>query len=104
MFYTKDVEISNSDIFNSYNETIPAGAKLMLEEGTCARLVTNEKYIIHWYNKINIDELVCTKTFIGNSIINTSYPVYIINNQTTKNLNVDIYDLNDVIEFYKEIL
>ena len=102
MFYTKDVDIDDSEIFNTYEEILPPGVFTSLDEGTCSRIITDGEYYIHWFDKINTSDLVCTKSFVGNSIINTSHPLHIINKSNTKSLNIKVVDLNNVIDFYKE--
>ena len=104
MFFIRDVKVTDDDIITKTEIKVPPGAKYRLEEGTCSRIVTKGTYYVHWLDKIDQTDVVCTANMDGNCIVNTAHPVYIINNRTTEIMSATIYDLNNVIEHYRKLL
>ena len=75
-----------------------------LSEGSCAYVanLTDERIMIHWYNKEDTRKLVQTAELSRPMIINTAHPVT-LKNLGDKSAVVDYVDLNTVIENYRGI-
>ncbi len=75
-----------------------------LSEGSCAYLepLTDERIMIHWYDKEDSTKLVQTAELKKPMFINTAHPVT-LKNLGDKTAVVDYVDLNTVIENYRGI-
>ena len=75
-----------------------------LSEGSCAFIenVTDERVVIHWYNKIDTRKLISTQELNQPMFINTAHPVT-LKNLGDKSAVVKYVDLNTVIENYTGI-
>lgn len=90
-----EVEIEHKLQFNGEKQ---------LSEGSCAFVenVTDERVVIHWYNKVDTRKLIATQELNQPMFINTAHPVT-LKNLGDKSAVVRYVDLNTVVENYAGI-
>jgi hypothetical protein len=102
MFYLKQYDelkiISNID--QEIFVDITARSKYIIEEGLCSLVLPNKKIIVKWFDKIKSDKIVCTHSEDTGCVVNTAHPC-VLYNTLDENIQVQIKNLNNVIETYK---
>jgi hypothetical protein len=102
MFYLKNysVNIEGNDVYQYYSVDITARSKYTIEEGLCSIILPSKKIIVKWFDKIKNDKIVCTHSEDTGCVVNTAHPC-VLYNTLDENIQVQIKNLNNVIETYK---
>lgn len=102
MFYLKkysDLKVA-SDILQNYYVDIAARSKYTIDEGLCSVIIPSSAVIVKWFHKIKSDRVVCTLSEDTGCVVNTAHPCE-LHNMLDKKAHVQIKNLNNVIETYK---
>ena len=102
MFYLKTYSESkvSADIDQEFSVDITARSKYIIEEGLCSVVLPNKKIIVKWFDKIKSDKIVCSHSEDTGCVVNTAH-LCILHNMLDENVQVQIKNLNNVIETYK---
>jgi hypothetical protein len=102
MFYLKhynELKVS-SNIDQEFVVNVTARSKYIIEEGLCSVVLPSKKIIVKWFDKIKSDKIVCTHSEDTGCVVNTAHPC-VLYNMLDENIQVQIKNLNNVIETYK---